>query len=123
MGKSSCAVAGKNVVLYIDRFSDYDKLINVTARVLNVSRVRSLLELSREPNAQELSKAEMIWIRLVQGKIDENWQTRYQRLGPSMNKDGIIMVGVRISQWLKTNWNQEEYILLMPEHPITKLLI
>ena len=122
-GKSSCAVAEVNVVPNIDRFRDYDKLINVTARVLNVSRSRSLLELSREPNAQELLKAELYWIKQVQGQIDENWQTRYQRLGPSMNKEGIIIVGARISKWLKTNWNQEEYVLLMPEHPFTKLLI
>lgn len=122
-GKSSCAIAEVNVLPDIDRFSDYDKLINVTARVLNVLQFRSLFQLFREPDAQELLKAEMFWIKQVQRKIDENWQTRYQRLGPSMNKEGIVIVGARISKWLKTNWNQEEYILLVSEHPFTKLLI
>ncbi|XP_045115478.1 uncharacterized protein LOC123507035 [Portunus trituberculatus] len=124
-GRSLCTTAEVNVAPHaidIDRFSDYDKLINVTARVLNVSQSRSLFELSREPNAQELLKAEML-ITQVQRNIDENWQTRYQRLGPSQNDKGVIVVGARISKWLKTNWNQEEYVLLLPEHPFTKLLI
>lgn len=96
------------MLLDIDRFSGYDKLINVTARVLNLSQFRSLFQLFREPDAQELLKAEMFWIKQVQRKMDENWQTRYQRLGPSMNKEGIVIVGARRSKWLKTNWNQEE---------------
>lgn len=121
--ESSYAVAKGTSIPNIDRFSDWDKLINVTARVLNVSLSRSLFELAREPNTQELSRAEMYWIKQVQGKIDGDWQTKYRRLGPSMNKEGIIIVGARISKWLKTNWNKEEYVLLVPEHPFTKLLI
>ena len=59
----------------------------------------------------------------MQSDISEDWRVRYQRLGPMMNEEGIIMVGNRISKWLKTNWNRVGYILLPPNHPFTKLLI
>ena len=40
-----------------------------------------------------------------------------------MNEEGIITVGNRVSKWMETNWNRNEYILLPPKHPFTKLLI
>ncbi|CAL4062134.1 unnamed protein product, partial [Meganyctiphanes norvegica] len=46
----------------------------------------------------------------------------YKCLGPS-EQDGFIVVGQRISKWLKDNWNQDYFILLPATHPFTSLYI
>ena len=51
-----------------------------------------------------------------------DWEVRFKRLGPKLN-DGVITVGDRISKWLKENWNQESFILIPSNHPVTKLYI
>ena len=122
-GENMLAVVNQECIIDIKRFSDYDKLINVTARVLKVISERSIFWLKHTPQAEDLQLAENFWIKTVQSDISEDWRVRYQRLGPMMNEEGIIMVGNRISKWLKTNWNRVGYILLPPNHPFTKLLI
>lgn len=121
-GDNLLAIAN-NPCIDINRFSDYEKLINVTARVLNVVSKRSIAKLCQEPEADDLHSAEIFWIKTVQREISKDWEVRYQRLGPKMNEEGIITVGDRVNKWLKTNWNRDEYILLPPNHPFTKLLI
>ena len=56
-------------------------------------------------------------------EIIADWEKRYKRLGPKCNTEGIIIVGDRLSNWLKDNWNQSEFILLTSHHPFTKLYI
>ncbi|KAK4316629.1 hypothetical protein Pmani_012229 [Petrolisthes manimaculis] len=122
-GENLLAVVNREYIVDISRFSDYNKLINVTARVMKVISKRSILRLCHEPEVEDLHLAEIFWIKTVQRDISEDWKVRYQRLGPKMNEEGIITVGHRINNWLKTNWNRNEYILLPPSHPFTKLLI
>ena len=121
--QSFSVTASNDCVVDITRFSKYDKLINVTARVLRAASSRSILNLRQEPETKDIHDEEKYWIKLVQKGICKDWQVRYRRLGPSMNNEGIILVGSRISKWLKENWNRDEFILLLPGHPFTKLLI
>ena len=44
-------------------------------------------------------------------------------MGPKLNGNGIIVVGARISKWMKDNWDCDEFILLTVDHPFTKLYI
>ena len=44
-------------------------------------------------------------------------------MGPSINSKGLIVVGQRMSKWLKDNWNQDSFILLLAGHKLTKLYI
>nr|XP_027213054.1 uncharacterized protein LOC113806132 [Penaeus vannamei] len=122
-GRISLAAANNDLVVDIKRYSKYDKFINVTARVLKVFLGRSLLYIGKEPDVGDLHRAEIYWVRKVQERIDKNWKIRYQRLGPKLNGEGIITVGAKVSNWLKTNWNRDDYMLLMPDHPFTKLII
>ncbi len=115
--------AGSDCVVDISRFSKYDKLINVTAGVLRAASSRSILSLHQEPETKDIHDAEIYWIKLVQKGIGKDWQVRYRRLGPIMNNEGVILVGSRMSKWLKENWKRDELILLLPGHPFTKLLI
>ena len=107
----------------IENFSNYDRLIRVTARVLSVAQRLSLKDIGKPLTMDLLKRAETIWIKHAQRKIIADWQTRFKRLGPSLTSEGIIIVGSRISRWLKDNWNQESFILLPPNHALTILII
>lgn len=96
----------KECIVDINRFSDYDKLINVTAKVLKATSNRSILMLKEEPEAEDLQEAEIFWIKIVPQDITEGWRVRYQRLGPIMKEKGTITVDIRVSNWLKINWNR-----------------
>ena len=65
----------------------------------------------------------MFWIKIAKKDIYKDWQACYQRLGPKMNKEGIITVGNKVSKLLKTNWNRDYYVHLPPNNPFTKLFI
>lgn len=119
-GSVKCTVV-EEALIDIDKFNDYNKLISVTSRVLNVLKAKSLLEMFKNPDCCEMEEAELFWVRLAQKSLDKNWRTRYQRLGLKMQANGVITVGSRIKSWLKNNWNREEYILLPSQHAFTKL--
>ena len=40
-----------------------------------------------------------------------------------LNEDGVVVVGKRMSEWVKTSWNQDFFILLPPKAELTKLYI
>lgn len=40
-----------------------------------------------------------------------------------MNENGVILVGQRIANWLKDNWNQDRFVFLPTNHNFTKLYI
>lgn len=108
-------------VINIDRFSIYNKFLRVTSRVLYACNERSLCGMFKMPTADDLRRAELVWIQELQ-KDMVDCDVKYRRLGPAM-KDGVIVVGLSISRWLKDNWNQENFILLPKDHPFTKLYV
>ncbi|XP_068209204.1 uncharacterized protein [Palaemon carinicauda] len=75
------------------------------------------------PNIDEISQAEMLWVREIQSRLGKDWESRYRRLGPSVNKDGLIVIGQRIPRWLKNNYDQDEFLLLSPDHEFVKLYV
>ena len=109
--------------LRIDDFSNYDKLLRVTARLLRAAEERTLSVIGLPPEADQIEKAETFWVKLVQQEFSRNWEIRFKRLGPSITDQGILTVGKRISKWLKQNWNQDCFVLLPNNHPFTTLLI
>ena len=74
------------------------------------------------PTAEVLKPTETSWVKEVQGDIPSEWNTRYQRLGPSRNDEDIV-VRKRISKWLKDNWSCNSFTLLTCKHPFSKLYI
>lgn len=62
----TCAVTKNGSTVDVNRFSDYNKLINVAARVLNTVYYKSLLNLGDEPEAKDLNDIEKYWIKIVQ---------------------------------------------------------
>ena len=110
-------------VIDISKFNDYKKLLNVTTRILKLKELRSLKIIGNIITASEIKDTEILWIKQVQSYLGNDWQERYKRLGPKITNNGLRTVGDRISNWLKDNWNQSEFILLPYNHQFTKLLI
>lgn len=108
-------------IINLDRFGDYSKLLRVTCRVRAVFKCKSLKGMLKEPTVEDVREAELMWVKEMQKDMID-WQVRFKRLGPKLN-DGVIVVGERISKWLKENWNQENFILIPSSHPVTKLYI
>ena len=110
-------------VIQISRYSNMDKLLRITARILKIKLMKSFKGTLINPSANDVILAEREWIRNVQLSLGSDWKRKYARLGPELNIDGLITVGSRINHWLKDDWNKSEYLLLTYNHPFTKLYI
>ena len=113
----------EETVIDVSNFKNYDKLIAVTARILNIVKVKSFSGVTLKLEPVNLHEAEQFWIKEAQKCLPENWERCFQRLGPFKAEDDTIMVGQRIENWLKQNWNQDSFILLPGKHPFTALYI
>lgn len=107
----------------IEKFSCYNRMIKITALILSIARKRTFKGILYALTPDNLKEAEKYWVKMVQNEFREDWNQRFRRLGPSKDEDGIIVVGERISNWLKDNWNQNQFILLSHHHPFTRLYI
>ncbi|XP_068236892.1 uncharacterized protein [Palaemon carinicauda] len=112
-----------SLVFQISRFESSEKLLRVTSRVLKAFKFKSFKGIFQTPNIDEISQAEMMWVREIQSRLGKDWESRYRRLGPSVNKDGLIVVGQRIPRWLKNNYDQDGFVLLSPDHEFVKLYV
>ncbi|XP_068250243.1 uncharacterized protein [Palaemon carinicauda] len=112
-----------SLVFQISRFESSEKLLRVTSRVLKAFKFKSFKGIFQTPNIDEISQAEMLWVREIQSTLGKDWEFRYRRLGPSVNKDGLIVVGQRIPRWLKNNYDQDGFVLLSPDHEFVKLYV
>ena len=108
-------------IINVDRFSDYYKLLRVTCRVLAVFKYKSFRGICKEPTVNGIAEAELLWIKEMQRDIGD-WKVKFKRLGPTMENE-VIVVGQRISNWLRENWNRENFILIPANHPVTRLYI
>ncbi|XP_063863037.1 uncharacterized protein LOC135102172 isoform X1 [Scylla paramamosain] len=57
----------------------------------------------------------------------KHWIVSGQHENHSINimesDNGVILVGQRISKWLKENWNQDHFMLIPANHPVTRLYV
>ncbi|XP_063591692.1 uncharacterized protein LOC134768817 [Penaeus indicus] len=118
-----CLKDSDECVIDLSKFKNYNKLIAVTGRILNVMKIRSLKGILLRLEPDILNEALQFWIRQAQKCFSGNWKQKYQRLGPYKTENGIIMVGQRLEYWLKQNWNQDNFILLPRKHLFTILYI
>ncbi|XP_045139268.1 uncharacterized protein LOC123520764 [Portunus trituberculatus] len=118
----SCETTHEGVCgINIRYYNDYMKLLRVTCRIMNVGEMRSFKGIGRRITSDDLKKAENLWILVCQKHLT-NWEVTFKRLGPT-TKDGVIVVGQRIANWLKMNWNRETFVLLPADHDFTRLYI
>lgn len=110
-------------IIDIKCFSSYERMIHTTAMILLLCKQKSFKGTLHNLTSADVEQAENYWIKIVQREFAEAWKKRFKRLGPSINENGIITVGERISKWLKDDWNQNKFILLSRSHPFTRLFI
>ena len=113
----------ETLVTDIKRFNSYERLIKTTAMILLLCKRKSFKGILHNLASTNRKQAESYWIKIVQREFAGNWENRFKKLGPSIDENGIIVVGERISNWLKNNWNQDKFILLSRSYPFTKLYI
>lgn len=111
----------------VSRFSSYNHLLRVTARILVVFRhclKPSLLNIGNELNISILKEAEEFWIRDAQSDItDRDIVTKYNRLGAKRRSDGIVVVGERLEYWMEATYNNKDLILLPHNHRLSRLYV
>ena len=83
----------------VGRFSKYNKLLRVMARIIASRNQKSLLAISHKPMPALIEEAELYLIKTEQISLGTDWEMKYKRLGPSM-ENGVIFVGERIATWL-----------------------
>lgn len=109
----------------ISRFSRYDKLLRVTARILMIFEKRpkaSFKNATLDLTPDDISKSENFWIIQSQKSISEDLRKgRYKRLCPRKRDDGIYVVGERASRWMEMTYNKGELVLLPYDHRFSRL--
>ena len=90
---------------------------------MTVVKSKPFKAISNNVNSCDMQDTEKLWVKEVQKEFSEDWQMRFERLGPAISKDGIITVGSRMKTWLRQNWNSDAYMLLPPTHRFTHLYI
>lgn len=109
-------------IIDIERFSSFEKMIKTTAIVLTICKEKTFNKILQSITSENLKEAEHYWVKIVQSEFID-WEKRFAKLGPSKDGNGIIIVGERISKWLKDTWNQNQFILLSRKHPFTRIYI
>ena len=109
----------------ISRFSRYDKLLRVTARILMIFEKRpkaSFKNATLDLTPDDISKSEKFWIIQSQKSISEDLRKgRYKRLCPRKRDDGIYVVGERARRWMEMTYNKGELVLLPYDHRFSRL--
>ena len=109
----------------INRYSNYTKLIRVTARVLSLYKRKprpSLKNVTSPLTPEDIDRAERFWILRCQKLLTADMEKgRFKRLCPRTREDGIIVVGGRVEKWLEISYNKNDLILLPYEHRFARL--
>ena len=110
----------------INRFSNYRKLIRVTARVLNMYQKEpkpSCRNACNELRPADIKKAEIALYVEAQSFTKEHLsQGEMKRLCHVIREDGVIVVGGRVENWFKYRYDDEELVVLPYNHRLSRLL-
>ena len=116
---------GIGSLIDISRFSNYDKLMRVTARIISIFKGNanaSLGNLKAIPTQELMSLAEKYCIADAQkGLKDKTSLNAYNRLAPRKLEDNTVVVGSRASKWVEISHDKKELPLIPGQHPFAKL--
>ena len=90
-------------LISIERYSKYDMVIRVTARLLSVFERTNKVSLRNalvDPGQELIQKAESLWLHECQAEIKEQVRKgRFASLSPGIRDDGVVIVGSRVKKW------------------------
>ena len=107
----------------INRYSSYDKLIRVTARVSAIFEHEepSLKHIAKLPNRDRVKTAEKRWICHAQSDIQSELKPEAWRRLNIKEIDGIYVVGGRLETWQDHTYNSQSPILLSSKSRLAQL--
>ena len=115
------------VVVLLERFSSYIRLVRVTARILNVFQNKphpSWLAIGKVPCKKELDAAELSWVMEAQRELRNDVTSgKFERLCAKIDDRGIITVGGRAQKWIEFSYNNQPVMLLPYSHPFSRLYV
>ena len=118
---TSIEIVSIGSIIDLNRFSRLEKLLRVTAIVLNIIKKRSFLQ-AAELTTAIFEKGKALWIKHVQRELGNHWERRFKRLG-TREAEGIIVVGHRIEGYLKENWDSDGLVLLPNKSYFSELVV
>lgn len=108
----------------IERFSDYKRLLRVTARILKLYRREpkaTFKNATQEITSKDIEITEVFWIKEAQRNMKNDIKHgTYRRLYPRLRVDGIYVISGRAEKWLEIGYNKED-ILLPYQHRFARL--
>lgn len=111
-------------LINIDRFSSYNMLLRVTARVSSVANNEgrnSLKNISLHPCRKDLTAAELAWIRDSQATLKTDIKAETMKKLGVFEKDGVTVVGSRLESWTHNTYNNSNPILLSAKSKLARL--
>lgn len=109
----------------LSKYSNYTKLIRVTARVLAVFQndpKLSLRNAAKVLTPADIAKSERFWILEAQTFVEKDMERgKFKRLCPKTRNDGVIVVGGRTERWVEMSYNKGEVPLLPYKHELSRL--
>ena len=117
------------VPIKIERFSNYIRLIRVTARVLQLKKSGpnySLRKLGRSLGSEHLEDAKSFWVKVAHDSITEelnraiSGQGSYRKLNVKQI-DGLYIAAGRVEAWNELTYNKKDLLILPGNHRYSKL--
>ncbi|KAJ8033781.1 hypothetical protein HOLleu_24140 [Holothuria leucospilota] len=112
----------------VERYSDFRKLLRVTAMLRRVAKQKSFRSGAIDINSAELCEAESFWITEAQRPLVQQMRKDpaqffkgYGSLGPKLRDDGVIVVGERVKNHVQFSCSQEMVPLPPNHHHFTRL--
>ena len=109
----------------IKRFSTFQKLVRVTARVLSMYQhipTLSFKNAALPVNGEMFERGELFWVKEAQLDLKPEFDSGgFRRLCPEVREDGIIVVGGRMEKVLADNYGNRKPILLPYKHKFSEL--
>ena len=104
------------------RFSSYNKLIRVTARVLSVPKDKpSLKNVGQILKRKNLQEAERMWIIASQADLSTQIKPETLKRLSTNNDNGVIRVGTRLESWQNLTYDGQPPVLLSAKSQLAKL--
>ncbi|XP_068735648.1 uncharacterized protein [Montipora capricornis] len=109
----------------IERFSGYNRLLRVTARILKLyprQPKATFKNATQEITSKHVETTEVFWIKEAQRNMKNDIKhATYRCLCPRLRDDGIYVISGRAEKWLEIGYNKEDIILLPYQHRFARL--
>ena len=115
-----------SAIINCQKYSSYDKLISVTARVMAVFKGRpqpSLKNIAVPLGRNEIQNAERSWILESQADLSNHLKAETLSRLCAREENGVMIVGTRLEKWESITYDNRYPVLLSAKSPFAKLYV